>query len=112
MGVRQELAAAASAAGVAVSAYYRQDFDPGAGFVRLDRIEYPNPFGGVCHWNVVVMLPQDLADAERFIEQRIPAVRAAAAEVMTVTQIRPEQLQIPNAGVLPCVFINGHREEE
>ena len=80
--------------------------------VRLDRIEYPNPFGGVARWNVVVALPQDMAAAEKFIEDKVPALRAAVGEHMVVTEVLPQRLNITGVGELPCVFINGFREEE
>ncbi|GAB3990110.1 hypothetical protein [Nocardioides marmoraquaticus] len=112
--VRDLLATAATQAGGVgtVSPYYRQTTKPGDGFVRLERIEYPNPFGGVCYWNVVLLLPQSLDDAERWIEQYVPDVRRALAEHMTVTRVRPERLIFPGAGEVPCVFINGSREED
>lgn len=111
--VRNTLASAASTAdGITCHPYFVQSSTPGDAFVRLDRIEYPNRFGGVCHWNVVVMLPQDQGQAERYIDEKIPAVVEAIAGVLTVTQVQPQQLNIPGVGVLLCVFINGHREQE
>ena len=111
--VREALATAASSIpGIKCLPYFVQSTEPGAAMIRLDRIEYPNPFGGVCYWNVIIMLPQDQAAAESFLDQKIPAIREAIAEHIVVTQIRPERLDLPGVGVLPCVFINGHREQE
>ncbi len=110
--VRRELAAAASSApNVTCHPYYVQTTTPGHAFVRLDRIEYPNKFGGVRHWNVVVLMPQDASKAEAWLEEFLPPLREALAPHLVVTTATPQQLQITGAGVLPCVFINGHREE-
>lgn len=109
---RQALATAASTVDrVNVSDYYRQVTSPGSGYVHLDRIEYPDRLGGVCFWNVVVILPTDLATAERFIEETAAPLREALSAEMVVTSARPEQLNLTGAGLLPCLFINGHREE-
>lgn len=111
--VRGLLAAAASTVdGIEVKPHHLQTTEPGAGMVRLERIEYPNPFGGVCHWNVVIMLPQDYAAAEQFLDANIPAVKEAVGEQLVVTSVSPQRLEVEGLGILPCVFINGHREQE
>lgn len=94
-----------------VTPYYEQSTRPGGGYVHLDRVEYPDRLGGVAFWNVVILLPQDLAAAERFIEECLPPLREALSAEMVVTSARPEQLNLTGAGLLPCLFINGHREE-
>ncbi|HEY0696448.1 MAG TPA: hypothetical protein VGD43_01390 [Micromonospora sp.] len=112
MSVRQDLADAVTTVdGVKCTPYYVSHSKPGAAFVRLDRIEYPNRFGGVAHWNVVLILPQDLADAERFLEAKHPLIKAAVEEHLVVTSITPQQLQVGTGAPIPCAFINGHREE-
>ncbi len=111
--VRQAIASAASTVeGITCAPYFVQSTAAGAAMVRLDRIEYPNRFGGVCHWNVIVMLPQDQSAAEQYIDDKIPAVRDAVGSELVVTQVQPQRLEIKGAGVLLCVFINGHREQE
>jgi len=111
--VRETLAAAATTVeGVSCQPYFVQSTEPGAAMVRLDRIEYPNSFGGICHWNVVVLLPQDMAAAEEYVDTKIPAVKAALEGELVITQIQPQRLEIDGIGILPCVFINGHREQE
>lgn len=113
MSVREELAAAASGVpDISAAPYYRQTTTPGSAFVRLDRIEYPNRFGGICHWSVVVVLPQDLAAAERFLEEYLPPLREALADHLVVREVVPQRLNITGVGDLPCVFINGIREED
>ncbi|MFT4189846.1 MAG: hypothetical protein QM621_14875 [Aeromicrobium sp.] len=110
--VRDALAEAASSVdGVDVSPYFAGVTAPGAGFVRWDRSEQPNPFGFVGYWNVVVLLPQDLAAAEQMADELFAPLTAALAPHMRVTGAQMQQLTIPGVGVLPCVFINGHRED-
>lgn len=111
MTARDDIARAASAVdGISAHPYYVQATQAGTAYLQLDRIEYPNPFGGVCFWNLVVLLPQDLASAEKYIELNVPLVVEAISQHMVVTSVRPQQLNT-GAGVLPCVFISGHREE-
>lgn len=113
LAVRQALATAATAvADVDCDPHFIQSTRPGSAMVRLDRIEYPNAFGGICHWNVIVMLPQDQAQAEQWIDNHKTALREAIAEELVITSIQPQRLETKTAGVLLCVFINGHREEE
>lgn len=111
--VREHLAQAArSVPGVRGAApYYTQTTTPGHVFVRLDRIEYPNPFGGLWHWNVVLVLPQDMAAAEKYLEQVTPDLVNALQEHLVIREVLPQRLSISGVGELPCVFINGHREE-
>lgn len=112
MTVREDLAAAASTVdGVTAHPYFVQSTKPGHTFIRLERIDYPNPFGGICHWNVVVVLPQDTAAAEQYVEEKVPLVRAAIGEHAVVTSVVPQRLDT-GSGVLPVAFINCHREEE
>jgi hypothetical protein len=110
--VRTALAAAASSVdGLTGHPYYVQTTEPGHVWVRLDRIEYPNRFGGVAHWNVVLILPADLDASEQYLETHGPALRDALRNELVVTTITPQRIEIPGVGVLPCAFFNGHREE-
>ena len=111
--VRDLLAAAASEVdGLTGHAYFASVTTAGNVLVRLERTEYPNKFGGVCHWNLVLILPQDQKTAEQFAEEKVPLLRAAAAPHLVITSVVPQQLKIDGLGVLPTVFINGHREED
>jgi len=111
--VRQALAAAANAAvGIHAHPYFVQDTTPGSAEIRLERVDYPNPFGGVGKWNVVVLLPQDMADAEKYLDDVVLAkVVPAVQEALVVTSVVPQRVEFPGAGVLLAAFINGHREE-
>lgn len=112
--VRQALADAASTVtGIDVAPYFRQTTKPGAGMVRHDRTTYPQGtnFGGLVVWQVVVMLPQDLAAAEKFMDEHVPQLVAAVSSEMRVTDVIPQQLAL-DTGAVPIVLIQGNREEE
>lgn len=112
MSARTDLATAAGTVeGITGHPYYEQQTKPGNAFVRLDRIEYPNSFGGVCYWNVILILPQDQAGAEKYLEEKLPDLRDALAPHLHVTQVLPQRISIPGIGDLLCAFINGNREE-
>ncbi len=113
--VRQDLANELSELdGITAHPYYVQSIDPGTVWIRLDRVAHPNRFGGIAHWNVVLVLPQDQADAEKYLDEVMPVVREVVRDHLVVTEVRPQRLDLRGAGggYLPCVFINGHREEE
>ena len=111
MSTRSELAAAAATvAGITAHEYMVGDTEPGTVYPRLDRIEYPNPFGGIAHWNVVLVLPQDYADAERYVEETLPALKEALDPHIVITAVLLQRLQLDGVGTLPVAFINGHRE--
>lgn len=113
MSTRAELAAAAnSVEGVKAFPYFVSSTSPGTAYVRLERIEYPNPFGGIAHWNVVLILPQDYATAEKYLETKVPLLKTAIEPHLSITSVRPEQLSINGVGTIPVVFLNGHREED
>lgn len=111
--VRQLLADAASSVdGIKVSPYFRQGTRAGDGMVRLDRtVRAANNFGYINTWQVIVMLPQDLAAAEKYLEQHASALVEALGEVMVVASVTPQQLAL-DTGLVPCVFIEGNREQE
>jgi hypothetical protein len=112
--VRAELAAAANTVtGVKVTPYHTGATKAGAGGVQLDRIEYPNRFGGVCFWQVVILLPPDIAAAEKQADALIPLLYDALSPVLAVTSVAFDRIQLDNSGAtLPCVIVAGHRESE
>lgn len=112
MTVREELATAASTVdGIKVNPYYLQTTKAGTGMVRLDRIDYPDVFGGLVTWHVLVVLPGDIAQAEKYLEDKGPALVAALSEHMAVRTVTPQQIQIEGAQIVPVVVIAGTREE-
>jgi len=110
---RQALAAAASTVdGVDVSPWFRQTTKPGAGMVRLERwTRSENGFGGVNTWQVWVTLPQDLATAEKWIDEHVSELVEALSPQMVVTSVTPQQLAL-DTGSVPIVVIEGSREQE
>lgn len=116
MTAREEIAEAANLAeGIDCSPYYRLATEPGKAYVELLRTEYPNKFGGVDYWGVVVVLPTDLAAAQRWMdEHRAPLKRALYTEgqALVVDQIRPYQIQQTDGPIIKAMVVEGHRESE
>lgn len=111
--VREAIAAAANTvAGVHVTPYYRQITKAGEGSVRLDRIEFPNAFGGLCTWQVLIVLPASIEIAERWLDQNSEALRGALAEELALRSMGMAQLSLPDAGSIPALVIDGQREQE
>jgi hypothetical protein len=112
--VRAAIAAAATTVtGIKVEPYFTPVTKPGAGCVRLDRTDYPNRLGGVDFWQVIVRLPQDLAEAEKYMDaNRLLLYEAVSAEIV-VTAIAPQQVIFDEGTpALPCLIITGHRAQE
>ena len=110
--VRTALAEAANTVdGISVQPWFRSSTKAGDGMVRLDRITYPNPFGGIRTWQVLIVLPQDLAQAERYLEDKTPALVEALGNEMAVDSATPQQIAL-DTGALPCLVIEGHRAED
>lgn len=113
MSTRADIASAANTVeGITAHEYVVGDTDPGTVYPRLDRLEYPNPFGAVAHWNVVLVLPQDYAEAEKYVEGMLPPLKAALDPHIVITAVELQRLQLDGAGVLPVAFLNGHREAD
>lgn len=113
MSTREDLEAAAhTVPGIKAHAYVVGDTEPGTVYPRLDRIEYPNAFGGIAHWSVVLVLPQDYAEAEQYVEEVLPDLKAALDPHLVITAVLLQRLQLDGIGTLPVAFINGHREAD
>lgn len=113
MSTRTDLAeAAATVVGLTAHEYVVGDTNPGTVYPRLERIEYPNAFGGIAYWNVVLVLPQELDQAEKYLEQKLPALKAAIEPHLVVTSVALQRLQLDGVGTLPVAFVNGHREQD
>lgn len=110
--VRQTIADAANTVdGITCAPYFVQNSNAGIAYVRLDRIEYPNPFGGITYWDLVVNLPSDYAAAEKYLESKVPDLIEAIEEHVTVFRVTPQRLST-KAGEWPVVFIHTHREAD
>ena len=108
--VRESLADAASTVdGISVTPYFRQSTKPGDGYVRLDRTNRDSTgFGFINVWQVLIILPGDLAGAEKFLEARVEALLEALNEEVIVISVTPQQLVL-DTGTLPVVVIEGNR---
>lgn len=113
MSIRTDIADAASTVdGITGHPYVVGDTSPGTLYPRIERIDYPNAFGGVLFLNVVLVLPQDMAEAEQYLEQKLPALKDALEPHLVITTVQPQRLQLDGVGVLPVAFLNGHREAD
>lgn len=114
MSTRDIIATAASTVdGVLCEPYFGGNTDPGGAFVKLDSTQYPNKFGGVDRWKVVLVLPQDLTTAERFADERIPALVTALLPELQITESTGVQrFDIPGVGIFLTASITGLRETE
>jgi hypothetical protein len=104
-------AAANNVSGIHCNPYYVQTTKAGDAMVRLDRITYPNVFGGIATWHVLMLLPQDIASAEKYLEDKVPDLVEALAEEMSIRTVQPQQLAL-ETGSVPCVVIEGTRATE
>lgn len=109
--VRRAIASAASIPGVRVSPFFRQTIKVGDGMVRLERADFPNRLGGVKTWQVLIVLPQDIGAAERWLDLKIPALTAALDDELTLASVVPQEL-VTDAGKVPVVVLTGKREME
>ena len=90
---RAEIAAAASSVdGVSCAPYFRQSTRTGDAVVRLGRKDAAsNGFGMVTVWQVWIVLPQALADAEKWIDSHDEDIRTALDRELSVTSVLPAE---------------------
>lgn len=114
MSARSEIAAAASSvAGVAVNPHYRQDPNPGRGFVQLVTTDRDDTgLGFVDTWHVVIMLAQDWHSAETWVDANRAALAAALNPELLVTRMFTQTIQLDNGPSVPCLVVEGTRESE
>lgn len=92
------------------SPYFRQTTKPGDAMVRRDRTLYPNPFGGIVYWQVIIILPSSLSAAEAKLDLILPALISAVETELVIDSVTPQQLAL-DSGLIPVVILEGHREE-
>lgn len=113
MTAREDIAASASTVdGITVLPYYVQTTQVGTGMVRLDRTDYPDRFGGLDTWQVIVVLPDDVAAAETYIEEKLPLLVAALRFELAVRWAEPRELVLKDGPNLPVLIVAGQRESE
>lgn len=111
--VRQQIADAANTvAGLNVHPYYRQGGKAGAGNIQVERIDFPNPFGGIIQWGVIVLLPVDVASAQKRADELIPLLWPALSEALAVDSITFGTTSQDNISGQPCLLVTGHRAME
>jgi hypothetical protein len=94
------------------SPWFRQTTKPGDAVVQWGGARRPdNGFGYINRWEVVVILPQDIAASEKYVAENLPSLLEAASTQMVITNVTPNQLAL-DTGVVPCVVIEGNREME
>lgn len=99
--------------GVSCSPYFRQTTKAGDAMVVLARMTRDaNGFGFVNTWQVQVLLPQDLAAAEKYMESKLPALIAAVEQELVIQTITPQEAVLDNGIKLPCLVIEGNRESD
>lgn len=111
--IREAIAAAASSVdGVKCSPWFRQTTKPGSAHVTYGRsFRDESGFGFMNVWQVLVVLPQDIAAAEKWIAAKGDALLEALGEPLVVTGMSPQRLALDTDSV-PCVVIEGNRARE
>jgi hypothetical protein len=97
--------------GVNVTPYFRQTTKAGEGMVRLDVQRRDDARFYLDTWQVLVVLPQDIAAAEKWLDANLVALREAAREQLVVLSITPQDLLL-DTGKVPVVVIEGVREAD
>lgn len=112
MSFRDDLAAAVTAVpGVKnCTPFHRQTTNVGEAMIRLDRrVRADNGFGFMNTWQVCVILPQILAQAEKWVEDNGDALIEAASDHLVVLSLTPGQLPVGST-LVPAVVLEGARE--
>lgn len=113
MTVREDLAAAASTVdGITVLPFYVQAPPVGSGFVHYLRTNYPNKFGGIDTWQIVVAVPPNLAEGQNWIEANRQELVDALKDELIVRTATPTELILDGGSSLRALVIEGDRESE
>lgn len=105
--------AASSVVGVNCRPYYRQSLKPGDACVRLSvRNKAANGFGYVNTWQVWLALPQDVAAAEKWLDEHGPALEAALEREFLggIRTVTPADLILAGGTATNGVIYEGARE--
>lgn len=108
---RDDLATSISTVeGVNCTPYRRQTTTPGEAMVRFDRSARDDSgLGYLNTWQVCVILPQNVATADAWIDDHRDALIAAAEDHLVVTSLVVGQLPV-DTSLVPCVVLEGVRE--
>lgn len=110
MSARDVIAAAASIADLTnVTSMRRQVTKPGEGYVRLDHLDRStNGIGFMATWQVIIALHQDVAWADRWIDDHVGEVIDALGAELVVTSATPITLTL-DTGTVPALLVEGAR---
>lgn len=109
---RQTLAdAVAAVPGLNCSPTYRQNLKAGEGVVRLEGVRPDGSGIGFLNvWQILLALPQGIADAETYLDAHLDALLIALDPVLAVTNVQQKTLILDNAaGAVPVVVVEGTR---
>lgn len=111
MSFRDDLATAISTVdGVTCTPHRRQTTNPGEAMVRFDRSNRSdNGIGYMNAWQVCVILPQNVAAADQWVDEHRDALIEAAEAHLIVTSLVVGQLPV-DTSLVPCVVLEGVRE--
>lgn len=102
-------AAASTVAGVTCATGYKQLTKPGDASLRLAAlVRSTDGFAFIATWQVMVMVSQDVAAAEKWLDGKADALVDALAAELVVTRIEPVELVL-DTGRVPAVLIEGTR---
>lgn len=94
-----------------VTPYYRQSTTAGWGWVSLARADRDSSgFGYLDTFEIRIVLSQEIAKAEAWIDEHVDALVAAVAEEMVVTSWSPAVLNLDSKSTVNALIIEGVRE--
>ena len=108
---RTEFAAAVTGvAGISCTPNYRQSLKPGDAFVRLGvRRRDGSGLAYADTWQVWLALPQDVATAEKWLDEHIDEISEALRPLLNLNTITPAELAL-GGNTVPGVIFEGIRE--
>lgn len=111
---RAKIAAAANAVvGMNVQPFYWQSSRPGDGMVRWDQqVRSDNRFGFMDQWQVLVVLPQDAGQSERYADEHRAALIEAVGQELVVTRSTSTSLVLDNGTPIGVLLIEGSRSAD
>lgn len=106
-------AAVTTVEGLNCKPYFRQSVKAGDAMVRFDRlIRDQSGFGFINVWQVLLALPQSIAEAEKYLEEKLSLALAAVEPELVITGAQPKELLLEGGVTVPVVVIEGNRARE
>lgn len=113
MSAREDIAAAASTVdGINVSPTIRESTKVGDGWLRLNKMtRADNGYGFINTWDIFIVVPQDNASAETWLDENAGLLEDALHRELYVTTITPTSISLETSGTsVWAVHISGTRE--